>query len=245
MPKTITLDDMGWVIPFKRLEQELAKEKEITLVVANEGLAEDIRSWARFRGFQITRDWWVQKTYRITVKMPEKLPEPEKPAAKPAEKPAAKPAKAKPAEKPAAKPAVEKAPSKIEGFKISPTITVVSQKMQDPVFKAQLLLGGKSTFRVKKSLPAKLSDILKEAASRAGGECVNLDVSVPFENINRISVMLCNDTIYGIVLRYSDGKASAGAPAYEAVKKELSQMKGEAVLIGTIVNRSFIRSLEA
>lgn len=238
MPKTITLDDMGWVIPFKRLEMELSKNKEITLVVANEGLAEDIRSWAKFRGYQITRDWWVQKTYRITIKMPEKKAEPEK---KPP-KPAAKPAEEKPAAKPKAK---EKPKAKIEGFNIAATITTVSQKMQDPVFKAQLLLGGKSTFRIRKPLPAKLQDLLKEVSSRAGGECVNLDISVPAENINRISLMVCRDTIYGIVLRYGDGKVVAGAQAYEVVRKELSQMKGQAVLVATVVERSFIRSLEA
>ncbi len=203
-----------WVLPYRLIEKTLRKRGSVTVGVSTEGEAFDVQVWARHRGYR------VAKVTRYTggIEIDLEIAEEAKPEAE-------------------GELAVARLRPTPGALKAGPDIVAASRYLAEPVFRADLILEGKSTSNLRFTAPTTLREIVEEAVKAAGDDCAVVSFR-RLGGVDHADLVVCND---GVQAAYIEAKGSRffGSKALSGLEDILSKLQGSHVATITIVSRTF------
>lgn len=199
-PETVDATGRRWILPYRRIERILEEKGSVRVLLPGEGEATDLQVWAHSRGYRVVRSLRTAVGMEVVLEAPRAKPE-ERPA------PARAPAPGRPTSPAAggARPA-PRGPVRVEA---GSDLDKVSQRMEDPLFRVDLLLASLSTRQGELRGPTSVEALAKLAAETAGpGQCAHVEAS--HESGARIELLVCQGRVEGLVAEAGDAKARGG-----------------------------------
>ena len=219
MSEKLDLTQQKWILPYKLIEKTLKRRGSVTVRVSTEGEAFDVQVWAKHRGYKIAKVTRYTGGIEIDLEVVREV-EPEE-------------------EKELAVARLRPTPASL---KTGPDIEAASRYLAEPVFRADLILEGKSTSNLRFTAPTSLREIVEEAVKTAGEDCAVVSFR-RLGDLDHADMVICND---GVQAAYVESKGSRlfGSKALEGLEEVLSKLEGSHIATVTIVGRSFVERIQ-
>lgn len=234
-PETVDATGRRWILPYRRIERVLEEKGSVKVLLPGEGEATDLQVWAHSRGYRVVRSLRTAVGMEVVLEAPKAKPE-EKPAEAARPAPARAPASEKTAPSAAS---ARPTPRGLAGIEARSDLDKVSQRMEDPLFRVDLLLASLSTRQGELRGPTSVEALARLATEAAGsGQCAHVEAS--HESGARIELLVCQGRVEGILAESSEAKAR-GSEALNLASRLLES--GRVTYRVRVVPREFVEKL--
>jgi len=226
-PETIDATRRRWILPYARIERALREKGSAKVILSGEGEATDLQVWAALRGYRVARSLRTAVGIEVVLEAPREQAPPAAPRA---------------ASTPAGGQAAGQAggPQRVEARATGDRLEEVSARMEDPLFRVDLLLASTPGRGGEASAPTSVEAIAKIASEQAGsGKCAHVEAT--HSSGARFEMLACEGRVEGIVAETGGGKLR-GSRALEELSGLLRE--GRVSYQVRIVDRGFVEKLK-
>lgn len=173
MTEKLDFTRQPWILPYRIIEKTLRAKGAVTIRVSSEGEAFDVQVWAKHRGFRVVKMTRYTGGIELDLELAKGEPKAEE-------------------RRELAEARLRRGTPEVP---LSPDIDLASRYLAEPVFKADLILEGKSVSNIRFKPPVTVKEVLEEAAKAAGGECSVITLRGVGE-VDNAEIVVCGGEIH-------------------------------------------------